>query len=428
MEGTNYSKQSGEDLIELDNHKLSLIYSKNKICLQCNSEINEYSSYCNYCGKSNSEINKSVKREKKTLIEKEGIIIGGASIVTLLIMAMIIKLIISIGLGGIGSVINPSQIMMFLNLSPVSIYSASMLGSGVIRAQIGVIGILIIPAMAIFIANKMFMKNKSPKSVVGRILGVGITYGLLMVIIGSLLPVRTSFRDLLGYDSNIIFRYNILGTFFNGFIISAVCTYIIGFKNKYKEDNLYLNIFDKVIKTIGVGYIFTIIILIIVTISDRSYLSEIGLYAYHDKISIVGILSQLALYIWAFSNFVPITIGENTLFSLDILSSELFLETKLIFIAMIAVSLLVLLITGFRLKENYNKSDIKPVIIFSLFYSLSMGVLSIFSEIAIGGSMSFFGAESFNGSISMGFPLFITLISSFLYSFLVTLLGYKLNI
>ncbi|MGL6107129.1 hypothetical protein [Romboutsia sp.] len=424
---SNYSKQDGKDLTKIDKNRLRLKTSQNKICSNCNLESDEYSSYCKFCGNNNDEINKETKDKTIKFAGKDGIITGVAAVGILFIMALIIKIIVSIGFGELGSIINPLQIMMTLNLSSVNIQSSTMLGSGIISAKLGILVLAVFPIIAISLANLIFLRKKSTNQTISNIVVVGITYGTLMVFISLFASVGSNFRNLIEYGISIKLSYNMLSTFFNGCVIATSCTYLIGFKNKYKQGNIYLSAIDKVMKTIVLGCIFILIILVIVTISDRSYLSEIGLYGYSDKFSMATIVTQLAVYMWAFANFIPITIGTNVLSPFNILGSGLFIETKLIFFSMIAASLLVILIIGYKLKENYKENDNKPVIIFSISYALFMGTLSILTNIMIAGNISLFGSESLQASINMGFPLIATIIRCFIYSFLISLVGYKLN-
>lgn len=391
-----------------------------------------YLKQCNFSKNSNEEINnEEIIDENITnkikIIKKEEIITGAAAVGILFIFALIINVIINMTVTELRNTLNPLQIMMFFNLVPVKIYSSTIFGSGVIIVKLGIIILTLFPIIAITLANRIFLKNKNSKSILSNVLGVGITYATLMAILSLIASMGYKFTNLIEYGITVKYDYNLLSTFFNGYILATICTYFTRFKYKYENRNLYLNIFDKVIKTICISYVLILIILVIFTISDKSYLSEIGLYSYADNVGIVTVITQLAMYMLAFSNFIPIKIDTIAISPFNILNSSLFLDTKLIFFSMIAASLLINLIIGYNLKEDYKENDIKPVFIFSILYALFMGGLSIFSSIMIVGDISFFGLDNLQPFIKMGFSFISTILISFIYSFIVSLVGYKLN-
>ena len=78
------------------------------------------------------------------------------------------------------------------------------------------------------------------------------------------------------------------------------------------------------------------------------------------------------------------------------------------------------------MESKYKTKDIKPVIMFSICYSILMGIIGLLTTLYIGDN-----AASMLTSISamqMGFNFFIGIVISFVYSFATTLIGYKLNI
>ena len=229
------------------------------------------------------------------------------------------------------------------------------------------------------------------------------------------------------YGISINFSYNIIRLFVNGYIISALCTYLMVFKKKYEKDNMSLIIANKAIKVILIGLIALFTIITLVTVLDGDYLADMGLYKYIGELNLVSILIQLSSYLWSFANFIPTTIGDIVLSPFNIVSSNLLIETKLIFYSIIALSLLIILITGYSLRERYSKNDIKPVIMFSLYYSIFMGIVSLFSKVYIYGNVSLLGIENYNNVIYMGASVIVSIIISYIYSFIVSLIGYKLN-
>jgi hypothetical protein len=184
----------------------------------------------------------------------------------------------------------------------------------------------------------------------------------------------------------------------------------------------------KAISTVFLGYIVVFLILSIITLSDKSYLYEFGMYGYIDKISISLVITQLAAYMWGFANLIPLTISSYTISIFNLLGSDLFLNTKLIFIAMVVLSSLIILVIGCNLKRKYKNDKKNVVLIFSLYYALFMGIVALFSSVLIGGNISSIQISDYQGAISLGLPVISTIIRSFLYSYIVAGIGYKLYV
>lgn len=423
----NYSKINGKDLSKNIDDIYIVKKIENNNCPSCNSENSAYNRYCKFCGGSLEELVK-IKEEKKNItIKKEEIITGLVAVGILFLMAAVSDFALSSYSNELGKLVNPIQIMIALNLGTIDLYSSTMLGSGAVNIEIGVLIFLLSPIIAISVSNLLFNKNKESKSILSNIIGVGLTYGLLIAILSMFASISINNRELAQYGIIIKSRFNFVSVFINSFIISALCTYMIGFKKKDKEEIIYFKALDLALKSIIIGYVLVLIILSIVIVSDNTYLYEIGLYRYTNQFNISIVLTQLAAYLWAFANFIPITIGSFSDSAFSIMNSNLFLDTKLIFYSLIALSLLIILISGYKLKEKYKVDNIKPVIYFAISYSLFMGILSTFSKIVLGGNISLFEIQNYQTSIFMGFPLILTIIISFIYSFLVALIGYKLN-
>ncbi|MGL4913141.1 MAG: hypothetical protein ACRC3Y_12010 [Romboutsia sp.] len=442
LKNENYCGKSGSQFTKLENNNFTMKRVTSNICNHCEIENSSQNNYCKSCGNSLSEIKKNI-RDNETKEDKYQIksalrefklgkiaVTSLSSIVILFIMAFIFKMVANSFLGDLGILLNPFNIIMGLNSGYVDINSTSLLGSGNMNTHLGMLLLLIGPIIAIGISNIIFMKNKikSAKDVLLNSFGIGIIYGIMLFILSILSSIRMNFNDMIQYQMAIEASYRPLSMLINGFIIAFLVTYLIGFKRKYHDENIYLTILKKAINTIGIGYIVVLLILTAITLSDRSYLYEFGMYGYVDEISIGVILSQLSAYMWGFANFIPITISNGTISMFNLLSSDLFLNTKLIFIIMIALSSLIILVNGCNLKRKYKDSNVNVVLVFSLFYALLMGVLALFSSIIIGGNISLLDINNYQGSVILGFPVISAVIRSFIYSFILTLVGYKLYV
>lgn len=96
-------------------------------------------------------------------------------------------------------------------------------------------------------------------------------------------------------------------------------------------------------------------------------------------------------------------------------------------IAIILLSLLVLILTGYNLKKKFKNSSANIVLIFSICYSIIIAILSSFSAIYIGGNISLLQMNNYSGNTFMGSGIFTTLIISFIYSYIIVKIGYTLS-
>ena len=96
---------------------------------------------------------------------------------------------------------------------------------------------------------------------------------------------------------------------------------------------------------------------------------------------------------------------------------------------MFFLSILVLIVASCKLESKYGRENgIKPVLILSGLYSLLVGALSIITALTLGGGVDILNFSNYSTSLTMGFGLLSSIIITFIYSFVVSLVGYKLNI
>ena len=201
---------------------------------------------------------------------------------------------------------------------------------------------------------------------------------------------------------------------------------VIGLKKEYEKENSIVNILKLAFKTLLVGYILVLIVLSLLHFANINYVYDLGLSNYTNTTSLALVLSQLGIYIWAFVNLIPVNLGIGTISILSLFNSSLSLDVILLLGSLIALSALIFIIVGCKLESKYKTKDIKPVIMFSICYSILMGIIGLLTTLYIGDN-----AASMLTSISamqMGFNFFIGIVISFVYSFATTLIGYKLNI
>lgn len=421
----NYSTEDGknEQDILIDNITLK----EQSICGHCGIENNE-GLYCKSCGKSLNEVEHLDKIQNIKFFKvniKPILLTSVTSVAILFLISLGLKLLISFNLGELINFINPLHIILGINLGTINLNASTMMNSGSVSMHLGVLVIALIPLLVLSLSNAIFIKNKSAQDILYNSVGVGATYGLMLVIISIFSSTSSSVSQMMNYGIAVAYRYKIFELFLNGFILGFISTYLTGYKKKYSGQNIYLDILKKAINSILILYVLIFIILLGISIVDNNYLYDLGLYSYNR--SNIFIFSQLSSYILAFANIVPITIGSNNLSILSIINGDLLFDTKLILIAIIFVSLLVLILTGYNLRKKFKNSSANIVLIFSICYSIIAAILSSFSVIYIGGNISLLQMNSYPGNTFMGSGIFTTLVISFIYSYIILKIGYTLS-
>ena len=331
----------------------------------------------------------------------------------------------SLWLGEFINFINPLQIILGVNLGTINLNASSMMNSASVSIHLGILLIGLIPVFALLLSNLIFIKNKNSKDVLYNSLGVGISYGLILAIISIFSSTTSSVSHMMNYGIVISYGYKVLELFVNGFILGFISTYLIGYKKKYFGQNIYLDILKIAINSISILYAIIFVILLGISLVDNNYLYELGLYNYHRNT--ILIVSQLASYILAFVNIVPITIGSNKLSLLSTISGSLSFDIKLMFIALILLSILVLILTGYKLRKKFKDSSSNIILIFSICYALVLTFISAFSIIYISGGMPSLQISSYLSNIYMGAGIISTFIISFIYSYIISKIGYTLS-
>lgn len=421
----NYSKYNGRNIQESLKDKVGL--KLNSKCSSCVAE-NDGGQYCKFCGTSlyETQIPNSTTKFKFRKINTKPIVLASiSSFVMLFIVALGLKLSIGTDMGEASKFINPLHIVLGMNLGTINLNIATMMGSGGVGIHLGVIVIALMPIAAIAISNLIFINNKSSEDVLYNSIGLGLMYGLILVIISILSSTSSSMSNIINYGISVTYRYRIWELFINGFFLGFISTYLIGYRKKYLSQNIYLDILKKAINTILILYIAIFIILFGIIMLDRSYVYELNLYGYSNSTSLI--ISQLALYVLYFANIISVSIGSNKLSIISLLNGDLFFNTKIMFMAMIFLSLLVLIITGYNLRKKLKDNQQNVVFIFSICYSILLSMLSSLSMIYIGGNMSLLQMSSYPGNTFMGTNIFTTLIVSFIYSYIIVKIGYTLS-
>jgi len=422
----NYSTSDGSNVDNLLKHKLLL--KTKKVCNHCGIE-NKDGLYCKVCGESLDEINNIEKTKPLNNINvniKPILLTSITSVGILFLISLGLKLLMSLGLGEFINFISPLQIILGVNLGTINLNVSSMMNTASVSIHLGILLFGLIPLFALLICNFIFIKNKNSKDVLYNSLGVGIAYGLILAIISIFSSSTTSsVSHMMNYGIVISYGYKILELFVNGFVLGFISTYLMGYKKKYFGENIYLDILKFAINSILILYAVIFVILLGISLVDNNYLYELGLYNYHRNT--ILIVSQLAAYILAFVNIVPITIGSNKLSLLSTINSSLSFDIKLMFIALILLSILVLILTGYKLRKKFKDTSSNIILIFSICYALVLTIVSAFSVIYISSGMPLLQISSYLSNIYMGAGVISTFIISFIYSYIISKIGYTLS-
>lgn len=439
----NYSKINGVMTRKIKNNDITIRKEKLERCPKCEDMIEERYTYCKSCGFNLETV--SIKYKKESVAEKFGyksiinylnmpktLYTSLTATIILLIVSILGKDIVSNYISNIGNLINPIHILLGLNLGSLNVYSSSMMGWSGTELKFGLIILAILPILSITISNLIFNKKytKNSEHAFRNSLGVGISYGIILGILALFSKTRVSYSyNMMQYGYMARLSFSVLGMIVKGFILGFISSYMVLYKKKYEDENMYLGIFKSAINVLIIGYLTTFVILLILTITDKSYLYNLGISTNMGSLNTFIMISQLAAYIWTFGNFIPITIGSKEISIVNLMGSELYLTTILMLTAMFFLSILALIVASCKLESKYGRENgIKPVLILSVFYALLVGALSIITTLTLGGGVDILNFSNYSTSLNMGFGLLSSIIITFIYSFIVSLVGYKLNI
>ena len=438
----NYSKEDGSLNIKENINYFTIEKDNNINCPKCENLVSKKDIYCKNCGR----ILENIKSKREKFINQEGektrfkdiassfdLINGlkasGLAIAILFVFSLIIKFILAGSNNQINELINPLHIMLFSNLASVNIFMSLFMNSAQSSVNFGFLILLILPIVSLILPYRMFIKKRNTSFIahVKNSLGVAIIYAIMLCVISKVSQVEVSLSNEFNQNGyGILFEFSTFNVLFKGFIISFISVLFMGIKKEYEKENMIPDLLKIALKTIFIGYVLVFIMATVLNFANINYVFDLGLNSYTNNISLGVLLSQLAMYLWAFANLVPVSLGSGSLSILSLFNSNISLDLILLLGAMMALSALIFIIVGCKIESKYKSKNIKPVIIFSGFYAVIMAIIGFLTTIYIGNN-----AASMLSSLSamqMGFNFIIGLIASFIYSFIMTLIGYKLNI
>ena len=438
----NYSKEDGSLNIK-ENINYFTIEKDNKTnCPKCENTVSRKDIYCNNCG----EILENAKSKREKFIKQEGekakfrdivysfnlingLKVSSLAIVILFVLSLITKFVLVGSDNQISELINPLHIMLFSNLTSINVFMSLFMNSAQSSLNFGFLILLILPIISLILPYRIFMKKRNTSFIthIKNSLGVAIIYALILCVISKISQVEVSLSNGFNqYGYGILFGFGTFNVLFKGFIICFISVLFMGIKKEYEKENMIAGLLKMALTTIFIGYLLVLIIAIMLYFANVNYIFDLGLNSYTSEISLGVVLSQLAMYLWAFANLIPISLGSGSLSILSLFNSNISLDLILLLGAIIALSALIFIIIGSKIESKYKSKDINPIIIFSGCYAAIMAVIGLLTTIYIGDNVASM-LTSLN-SIQMGFNFIIGMIVSFIYSLIMTLIGYKLNI
>ena len=429
----NYSKKDGHQYRKLNNKKF-VLRRKNKIyCPNCKSKNDLNSIYCKECGIMLESINKrncdfKLENILSNINIKDSFKTAGFANLILYFLCVIVHQVLNLTLGDYSSYISALDVLLLVNGGNLSAFTnAGSMGFGnyySVNLQVSMLILILLPVLCMMISYKLFLKQKNTDelALIRQSLGAGIVYGVILSVLALLSKSSISLGGgFLSSGYSLVYGFGFGSVLLRGFLIGFLSILYIGIKKEYEQNNIYLGIFKYAVKTIVVGYIIVFALLLLGHFIELTYIYEFGLGSYVSGVNIFVLISQLAAYIWSFANFNPITIGSQNLFLVNLFSSSLSIDFKLCLVAFVALSALILLISGIKLREKYKNATKKTVLIFSITYAIMMAVLSIFTSIEIN------GGSLLGYNLQMGMSVIFTAVISFLYSFIIAFVGFKLS-
>ncbi len=163
--------------------------------------------------------------------------VAGIAFVILLIVSVIASSVRRQFLDGMGNV-NMFSILLGLNLVGVRIRSNGMMMFSSSTVNIGIIILLLIPILALVVANLFIYRRKieTIDRCIIEALKVGFMYGLLLAItsIFSTTRINLGMGNIFGFGNNYIaIGYKFFPAFGNGFLIAFLTTAILNYRKEF---------------------------------------------------------------------------------------------------------------------------------------------------------------------------------------------------
>ena len=368
--------------------------------------------------------------KEKINLKREGnqpLKVAGIAFVILLIVSIIASSVRKQFLGGIGNV-NMFSILLGLNLIGVRIRSNGMMLFSSSTINIGVIVILLIPILALIVANLFIYRRKieSIDRCIIEALKVGFIYGLLLAItsIFSTTRINLGMGNMFGFGNNYIaIGYKFFPAFGNGFLIAFLASAILNYRKEFYGEYYTIDIISDAVKEFLKLSLIILVITVIVVFTKNSTLYDFGLSDYSKGGAVVAYIMQMAAYLITIATGGIVHIGDSSSMSIfSIFNSATFTDTKLLIRIIFCIFAIAMIFVGANIYRNYRFENRKTVLHFSIAFGFLVGLVAKFSSISISGSMMQ-NMSSMDLAVRAG--TFTTFVISILFTVVFTEIGYR---
>lgn len=353
--------------------------------------------------------------------------VAGIAFVILLIVSIIASSVRRQFLGGIGNV-NMFSILLGLNLIGVRIRSNGMMMFSSSTINIGVIVLLLIPILALVVANLFIYRRKieSIDRCIIEALKVGFVYGLLLAITSmfSTTRINLGMGNMFGFGNNYIsIGYKFFPAFGNGFIIAFLTSVILNYRKEFHGEYYTTDIVSDAVREFLKLSLIILVITTIVVFTKNSALYDFGLSDYSKGGAVVAYIMQMAAYLITIATGGIVHVGDTSSVSIfSIFNSATFTDTKLLIRIIFCVFAIAMIFVGANIYRNYRFENRKTVLHFSIAFGFLVGLVAKFSAISISGSMMQ-NMSSMDLAVRAG--TFTTFVISILFTVVFTEIGYR---
>lgn len=437
---------------------ISLRKGNVKFCKSCGQSVQSSHLYCFNCG--HSLFNSPKKGSKKTSGKKKNMglefhfkdivkpsLIGFAMLFVISIILMVVVnssmeefLIEEFDISMDVKLLKPMDLVLLLNSTDFTLNTLANNSYGIGSVSLSGIPIVFIlaPFLIFFIMGVYFAKTnkKLERSIdLKRILFIGLSYGVILSLIsiinrGEISLSMPYIRERIAFKRN----FSELTSFIDGTLI-CVLSLLIGYTVYWKFSKK-----DRIIGSCkflfdGLFLFFSSILLVSITTAIASKLiPEINLLNENKNLLELG---QLGVYTFLMIHLASFKIMGGALGEFDQEKISLLTNTEYIknemgneALIFLYVMELVVFISFFIYGKNAKRRGDKNIVYTTITYSILMGILAHITYIKMfgTGSLELFGelGEVLSGSVSFGFSIMNTIISSFILSTLSSLAGYFL--
>ncbi|QQQ87283.1 hypothetical protein JHD53_04150 [Peptacetobacter hiranonis] len=353
--------------------------------------------------------------------------VAGIAFVILLIVSIIASSVRRQFLGGIGNV-NMFSILLGLNLIGVRIRSNGMMMFSSSTINIGVIVLLLIPILALVVANLFIYRRKieSIDRCIIEALKVGFIYGLLLAITSmfSTTRINLGMGNIFGFGNNYIaIGYKFFPAFGNGFLIAFLTSVILNYRKEFHGEYYTTDIISDAVKEFLKLSLIILVITVIVVFTKNSTLYDFGLSDYSKGGAVIAYIMQMAAYLITIATGGIVHVGDSSSMSIfSIFNSATFTDTKLLIRIIFCVFAIAMIFVGANIYRNYRFENRKTVLHFSIAFGFLVGLVAKFSAISISGSM-IQNMSSMDLAVRAG--TFTTFVISILFTVVFTEIGYR---